>query len=238
MGRFIGLLVNFLDCLPRLLKELLFNSLPSRIKQVCEDYWKNVKNMCNQNWNTDKEYTRPSNLSDIPRNFNPQNMSWKNIFEKYNIDPNKGLKLNRRGEIDWTKNALSKCSIEKKGLYNKYKDKFQDRGGGNNIQDEVGKLMAKKMNMPIDQFWKYKAENGLVIHEHQNLKRFELVPKEIHDNIRHGGGISVGKISAGLLSGGGICLVDVLIVILTFLCFIVCFLLLLLFINYVLEMAC
>lgn len=232
LGRFIGSLVNILDRLPKIIKELLFKLLPSKMKKACDDYWDKIKNKNNRNWDTDKNFMRPRNLNEIPKSFNPQNLPWKEILPKYNINPQKGIRINKNGEIDW--NNLSKCTVEKKGLYNKYKDKFQDRGGGNNIQDEIGKIMAKKMNLPIEQFWKYKSDNGLVIHERPNLKTFNLVPKEIHDNIAHGGGISVGGIAKNLLGGSGICLIDALIVILTLLCFIGCLVLFFLFINYIL----
>lgn len=170
--------ISFMDKLPSSLKEMIYNMLPEKKKQLCESIWE-LKNKYGKQPNID--------FKEKPKRFNPHNLTWKEIFEKHGV---KRIKYNKNGCPDYSK--ISKCTIKAPKLYDKYPN-FERRGGGNNLQDEVGKIMSKEKGMTIEEFWDYKSKNGLVIHECEDCKTFMLVPKEIHDNINHFGGISVAK---------------------------------------------
>lgn len=165
----------FLDKCPRLLKNVIYNILPEKKKKILESLWEL----------TNKYGKKQPDPNDRPKRFNPQNRTYRELFKKYNFK----LKF-KNGSPNFSK--ISKCTIKVSNLYDKYSN-FERRGGGNNVQDEIGKRMAKDMGMSEEEFWDYKSKNGLTIHECPDGKTFMLVPKEIHDNINHFGGISVAK---------------------------------------------
>lgn len=170
------------------IKELIFKLLGKPLQNAFEELWK-VTEKSPKNMNNNNGLLTPNDINEIPSKDNPNNLSWKDI-----LGNKKGVKTKRNGELDLR--DFSKCSVKKRGLYNKLSmEKLKARGGGNNLHDWVGKIMAKKLGMNEEEFWNWKAKNNLVIHEDRNCKGFHLVDKALHQNIPHMGGISMMGIS-------------------------------------------
>ncbi len=186
---FLRRIFEIFDRLPKSkIKELIFKLLGKPLQNAFEELWKRTekspKNMDNNNG-----FLTPKDYNEIPSKANPNNLSWKDI-----LGDKKGVRLKRNGELDLR--DFSKCSVKKSGLYNKLSmDKLQARGGGNNLHDWVGKIMAKKLGMSEGEFWNWKAKNNLVIHEDRNCKTFHLVDNALHLNISHLGGIGMMGVS-------------------------------------------
>lgn len=132
------------------------------------------------------ESTWKPNPDGIPKKDNPDNQTWEQILDKYGID---GIKY-KDDYPDFS--PVSEADIE-------IDDFSADRQKNFAQADE--KLAAKwseesqdgKDNWTAQDVRRYRQENGLTWHEHQDCKTMQLVPKEIHNNIPHEGGICVKK---------------------------------------------
>lgn len=174
------------------IKDLIFRLLGKPLQNAFEELWK-VTEKSPHNMDNNNGLLTPKDMNEIPSKDNPNNLSWKEI-----LGDKKGIKTKRNGELDLR--DFSKCSVRKRGLYNKLSmEKLKARGGGNNLHDWVGKIMAKKLKMSEDEFWIWKAKNNLKIHEDRNCKDFRLVDAALHQNIPHMGGISMMGISRKFL---------------------------------------
>lgn len=126
------------------------------------------------------------NPDGIPKKDNPNNQTWREILEKYGID---GIEY-KDGYPDFS--PVSKADVE-------IDDFTKDRQKNFAQADEkLAKQWSKegkdgKTNWTVQDIRQYRQENGLTWHEHQDCKTMQLVPKEIHNNIPHEGGICVKK---------------------------------------------
>lgn len=126
------------------------------------------------------------NPDGIPKKDNPNNQTWEEILEKKGID---GIEY-KDGYPDFS--PVSETDVEI--------DNFSVDRQKNFVQADE-KLAAQwseeskdgKTNWTAQDIRQYRQENSLTWHEHQNCRTIQLVPKEIHNNIPHEGGICVKK---------------------------------------------
>ena len=105
---------------------------------------------------------------------NPENKTWKEILDKYGID---SIEF-KDGYPDFSKIAKGEVKI----------DDFTDDRSSNFAQAD--EKLAEKWDCSPEEVEKYRIENKLTWHECQDCKTMQLVPREIHGNIPHSGGIS------------------------------------------------
>ena len=128
-------------------------------------------------------------------------MNWGQLVDAYKKDfhlkVDGGVKY-QNFRIDLRPYAIASVKV-------KYEDSNLGRGGGHGVQDIAEKQFAALLKKEIESggyadFWEYKdgMHNGtfvrdtpLVIHEDYDGETLLLVPKYLHDNWKHYGGISV-----------------------------------------------
>lgn len=123
-------------------------------------------------WIPDREF--------IPRKANPEGKNWGEIMDKYGID---GIEF-KGGQPDFSE--ISKGTVEIKSFSDSRTDNF----------DKADIELAKQKGVSPGEISKYRKEEGYTWHECADMKTMQLVPKDIHNNISHSGGIS--EIKKGL----------------------------------------
>lgn len=128
-------------------------------------------------WVPDSDYT--------PLKQNEDGKTWKDILNREGID---GITFSKDGEPDFSEVSRGTVEIED----------FTDNRPDNFAQADV--KLAEKWNKELKDGkndWTpqdvraYRDENKLVWHERSDMKTMDLVPKDVHNNIPHSGGISV-----------------------------------------------
>ena len=117
---------------------------------------------------------------------NPDGLSMEGIMRKYGFD---SIPLKKNGDIDWTNFSIYDVNI--KGM-SEIRVTSDGMKGNFNKADEMLKLqnisktaLEEKLNI------------SLTWHENVNLKTMQLIPTEIHANIRHVGGVGNYKFTVG-----------------------------------------
>lgn len=130
----------------------------------------------NSIWKPDLNYVPKKNQYS-----NPDNLTWGQILKKYGID---GIPF-KNGVPDFK--ALSRGEVTIDDIR-----KFL-KGGTNReeLHEEAFKRLAKQRKCSVEEVRKFKEKNNLVWHEDVDCKTLMLVPREIHDNIPHIGGVSI-----------------------------------------------
>lgn len=132
----------------------------------------------NSKWCPDREHT--------PLKYNPENKTWGEILDEHGID---GIEFNE-GEPDFSPVAEETVEIE---------DYSDDRDENYDAADET---LADKWNAEAkdgktdwtkEDIAQYRKDNELSWHECDDMKTMQLVPREIHLNVPHAGGISMAK---------------------------------------------
>jgi len=119
----------------------------------------------NSIWYPDKDYH--------PKKDNPENMSWREILEKYGID---GIEF-KDGHPDFSE--VSKADVEIKMTSSRAINFGLAR-----------KALASEGKYTEDEIKAWMEENNYTWHDHQDGKTMQKVPKVIHNNVQHAGGIS------------------------------------------------
>ena len=117
---------------------------------------------------------------DIPTKANEEGQTWGDILDKHGID---GIPF-KDGEPDFSE--VSKGTVEI--------DDFSTRrfGAGGNF-DQADQKLAEQRGCTVEEVQQWRADNDYTWHEKQDCKTMEKVPREIHHNVPHTGGISVLK---------------------------------------------
>ena len=125
----------------------------------------------NSDWIPDKEF-KPQNPD-----LNPDGLSWKQIGEKYGFEK---ISFNE-GEPDFSE--ISKGNVEI--------DNFTDcrLGKGGNFDQACDKL-SEITGYDKSEIKAWMKDNKYTWHECSDCRTMQKVPREIHGNIRHSGGIS------------------------------------------------
>lgn len=126
----------------------------------------------NSKWEPDRDI-KPSD-----RNYsNPDGKTWGEILDKYGID---GIPFND-GEPDFSE--VSKGTVEI--------DEFSDAryGLGGNF-DQADEKLAEQKGCTKEEVRKWRIDNNYTWHERSDCKTMDKVPREVHGNVSHSGGIS------------------------------------------------
>lgn len=114
---------------------------------------------------------------------NPDKLTWEEILKKYGID---GIVFEDGYPVFSPVLAEingKKAEVEIKNFTSNRSDNF----------DQADLELAKKTGKSPEEIKQWRKENGYTWHEHQDCKTMQLVPKEIHNNTPHSGGISIAK---------------------------------------------
>lgn len=110
----------------------------------------------------------------IPSRYNPNGLTWGQILDKYGIE---GTEY-KDGDPDFSSISKSKVEI----------DDFTDQRPLNFLQADES--LAKQRGCSPEEVKKWREENGYTWHECRDCKTMQKVPREIHNNMDHSGGVS------------------------------------------------
>ena len=126
------------------------------------------------------------NRDEIPKQPDGNQKSWGEILDKYDID---GIEF-KEGEPNFT--PVAKENVEIGDFTTQRIDNFAQADAKLAQQWNEEKRDGKD-NWTADDIKKYRKEEKLTWHERSDMKNLDLVPREIHSNIPHKGGISKKK---------------------------------------------
>ena len=113
---------------------------------------------------------------EVPKNplTNPNGLTWGEILDKYGID---GIQF-EDGEPDFSDISKGEVQI----------DDFTDDRGSN--FDQADEKLAEQHGCTPEEVEAWRRENGYTWHECRDCETMQKVPREVHGNISHYGGIS------------------------------------------------
>ncbi|WP_300260050.1 HNH endonuclease [Clostridium sp.] len=176
---------RFSECqLGKELEGKKFNCLISEYDKSLVKAYENVKNCpieggrweCergNSKWIPNPDY--------VPQKSNPDGKTWSEILTFHGID---GIVF-KDGEADFSK--ISKGNVEIENFSIKREDNF----------DKADIELAKKHGCNPKDVSDWRKANGYTWHECKDMKTMQKVPREIHNNVTHRGGISEAKKGTG-----------------------------------------
>ena len=120
------------------------------------------------------------NKDEVPSHANVDGKTWDDILKDYGID---GIPF-KDGEPDFSE--VSRGTVEI--------DDFSTKrfGAGGNF-DQADAKLAEQKGCTLEDVQRWRAENDYTWHEKQDCKTMQKVPREIHHNVPHTGGISILK---------------------------------------------
>lgn len=126
---------------------------------------------------------------------NMQDKSWQTILQENHCED--GIPF-VNGEIDFSGAGVVKAEVTLPGGIGEYLDEYElKRGNRFKLHEAAFNLLASLIDIPVQDVRLWKDVYLLVWHECCDLKTMQLVPREIHDNIPHQGGIALLKASIG-----------------------------------------
>lgn len=127
---------------------------------------------------------------------NMENKTWGQILEENNID---GIRY-INGEPDFSPIAKMQTTMDfeteisdlaKQQLLSTPANREQ-------LHKEFYEKLAKENNCTVDEIIAFKESHNLVVHESPDCKTLLLLPREIHDNMPHTGGVEMFRTLKGL----------------------------------------
>lgn len=116
----------------------------------------------------------------VPNKYNPENRTWEEIKDMYNID---GIPF-LEGEPNFSE--ISKGTVE-------IKDFSDERYGIGGNFDQADEKLAELKGCTKQEVIEWRKSNNYTWHERSDCRTMDKVPREIHGNIAHCGGISIIK---------------------------------------------
>ena len=120
------------------------------------------------------------NKEDVPLSANIEGRKWEDILKDYGID---GIPF-EDGEPDFSE--VSKGTVE-------INDFSTDRFGAGGNFDQADQKLAEQRGCSVEEVKQWRSEHNYTWHEKQDCKTMQKVPREIHHNVPHIGGISILK---------------------------------------------
>lgn len=166
-----------LDIIKNMSPEQLMEYMENNLKECEIAYalpknngeWENKRG--DSEWKPDKEY--------VPKLHNPEGKTWGEILEEHGIE---GIEF-KDGEPDFSPVIVTKDGIKAEVEIDKFTE-IRPK----NFQQADEKLAEKLGCSPQDvKIWI--KENNYTWHECSDCKTLQLVPREIHANIKHDGGV-------------------------------------------------
>lgn len=162
------------------LKKKTSQSIPRRIP-MNNGKWTGKRG--NSKWVPDKDYIPGGNKPYA----NPKNKTWGQIMKENKID---GIDF-KDGIPDFDKVSKMETKIDYNKIPAKAKEKLlQDKPNRDELHEYFYEKLAKEKNMTVDEIKRFKESKNLVPHETVD-GRIQLIPREIHDNIVHEGGVAL-----------------------------------------------
>lgn len=176
-----GRIDNVRHLLPQVVSDNLMGGLPTT-----HGHWEGERD--NSLWLPDSDY--------VPRNRLYNNVFGKTWAQILQINSCwQGIRFTN-GEIDFSRTGVVKAEVEiPRGILTCFDDKYLDYGKRTRLQDMAFNILAIQLGKTVEELIKRKNENVYVWHECADIKTMQLVPREIHDNITHRGGIALLKAS-------------------------------------------
>jgi len=135
------------------------------------------------------------------RNFTPKNRLYNNMYDKTwgqilrENHCEQGIVFTN-GEIDFARTGVVKAEVEiPGGIGTCFSEIDLAKGKRTRLHDKAFERLALQMGKTVEEVMKWKDENVYVWHECIDLKTLQLVPREIHDNVTHQGGVAILKAS-------------------------------------------
>ena len=144
--------------------EVFYNRLPR------SGSWEGEKG--NSTWRPNRE--------DVPSSANPEGRKWDDILKDRGID---GVPFND-GEPDFSE--ISKGTVE-------IDDFSTDRFGAGGNFDQADQKLAEQRGCTMEEVQQWRSDNNYTWHEKQDCKTMQKVPRDVHHNVPHTGGISILK---------------------------------------------
>lgn len=123
-------------------------------------------------WEPNPDYIPPNK-----KNSNPEQKNWSEIFEKYGIA---GI-VYKDGYPDFSE--ISKGTVEIEGFSSNRRKNFS----------KADKAIAEQRGYTPEDVKKWREKNSYTWHECEDMKTMQKVPREVHNNISHRGGVSEKK---------------------------------------------
>ena len=137
----------------------------------------------NSKWIPDKDYI-PGGGKHYA---NLKNKTWGQILKENNID---GIDF-KNGVPDFDKISKMESKIDYSKIPDKAKKQLlKEKPQRTALHDYFYEKLAKEKNMTVEEIYRFKDKNNLVPHETID-GRIQLVPREIHDNLTHEGGVAL-----------------------------------------------
>ncbi len=128
------------------------------------------------------------NPESIPQKWNPENNTWKEILDQYNID---GIEF-KDGEPDFSEVAEDSVEIDE---YSTDRDDNYD-AADQKLAEKWTSEQKDGKSWSAEDIAQYRKDNQLSWHERNDMKTIDFVPREIHLNVPHSGGISIANNNA------------------------------------------
>lgn len=142
----------------------------------------------NSRWLPDGDYTPKNRLYN-----NMYGKTWAQILRENHCE--QGIRFTN-GEIDFARTGVVKAEvIIPGGIATCFSETDLEKGKRTCLHDTAFDILARQLGKTVEEVMKWKDENIYVWHECVDLKTLQLVPREIHDNVTHQGGVAVLKAS-------------------------------------------
>lgn len=142
----------------------------------------------NSRWLPDGDYTPKNRLYN-----NMYGKTWAQILRDNHCE--EGIVFTN-GEIDFARTGVVKAEVSiPSGIATCFNEQDLEKGKRTRLHDTAFAILAQQLGKSVNEVMKWKDENVYVWHECIDLKTLQLVPREIHDNVTHQGGVAVLKTS-------------------------------------------
>lgn len=142
----------------------------------------------NSRWLPDSDYTPKNRLYN-----NMYGKTWAQILRENHCE--EGIVFTN-GEIDFAGTGVVKAEVEiPGGIATCFTEDDLAKGKRTRLHDTAFAILAKRMGKTVSEVMRWKDENVYVWHECIDLRTLQLVPREIHDNVTHQGGVAILKAS-------------------------------------------
>lgn len=142
----------------------------------------------NSFWLPDSDFTPKNRLYN-----NMCNKTWAQILSENGCE--QGIAFTN-GEIDFGRTGVVKAEvIIPGGISTCFTPDHLAKGKRTRLHDTAFAILANRLGKTPEEVVKWKDENIYVWHECIDLKTLQLVPREIHDNVTHQGGVAILRLS-------------------------------------------
>lgn len=164
-------------------KKLAKKGLKNTVKyRLPKSNGKWVGEVGNSKWVPDKRYVPPHKTYN-----NLKNKSWGQIMKENNID---GINF-KDGVPDFDNVSKMETKIDYNNIPKEAKKKLlQEKPNRDALHEYFYEKLAKENNMTVQEIKSFKETKNLVPHETID-GRIQLIPREIHDNVVHEGGVAL-----------------------------------------------